>query len=80
MLFYVDSCYNQVAYINMDNNDAMKNAFSGDFNIDRLIMAFEIENGLKIEKSKTLIILDEIQEIPKALTSLKLVEEFFYLN
>ena len=62
--------YQQMAYINCDNNPALKQAF-GDFNIERLIRVFSALSEINIQKETTLIILDEIQEIPLALTSLK---------
>ena len=62
--------YSSVAYINCDEIDAMKNAFS-DFNIDRLIRTFSVLSGVTIKPQETLIILDEIQQVPIAITSLK---------
>jgi predicted AAA+ superfamily ATPase len=68
--------YTQCAYVNFESNKALKNIFEDDFNISRIIMALQIETGLTIEAGNTLIILDEIQEAPGALTSLK----YFYEN
>mgnify|MGYP002854821573 CR=1 FL=1 len=62
--------YESVAYINCDESGDMKDAFS-DFNTDRLIRAFSAISGVAIKPRTTFIILDEIQEIPIALTSLK---------
>ena len=62
--------YSKTAYINMDRNPRMKELFY-DFDTDRLIQGFKAETGIDIEPSNTLIILDEIQEIPEAITSLK---------
>lgn len=42
-----------------------------DFDIDRIIMNLNIESGVSITPNDTLIILDEIQNAPKALESLK---------
>ena len=39
--------------------------------LDRLIQGFKAETGINIEPENTLVILDEIQEIPEAITSLK---------
>ena len=63
--------YEKVAYINFDNNDRMQSLFSGNLDIPRLIMALQIESGVTIEANNTLIIFDEVQEVPRALTSLK---------
>ena len=68
--------YEKVAYINFDGNERMERLFQGDFNIERLIEGLKIETGVNIEKENTLLIFDEEQEVPKALTSLK----YFYEN
>jgi len=62
--------YTKTAYINMDNNQRMKELF-GDFDTERLIQGFRAETQVDIEPENTLIILDEIQEVPEAITSLK---------
>lgn len=66
--------YEKVAYINFD---APKNCkiFDEDYDISRIILLIEIETGLKINPDNTLIIFDEIQECPRALTSLKYFNE-----
>jgi predicted AAA+ superfamily ATPase len=68
--------YEKLAYINFDNNERMENLFSGNLDISRIITALQIESGVTIEAKNTLIIFDEIQEVPRALTSLK----YFYEN
>lgn len=65
------SYYEKTAYINFDNNERMESLFSGDFDISRIITALQIESGTFIEANNTLIIFDEVQEVPMALTSLK---------
>ena len=66
--------YEKCAYINFDSNIRMAELFSGDFDIERIIQGLKIESGVNIEPENTLIIFDEVQETPKALTSLK----YFY--
>ncbi len=68
--------YEKCAYINFDDNSRMAQLFSGDFDIDRIIQGLKIESGINIEADNTLIIFDEIQEVPKALKSLK----YFFEN
>ena len=68
--------FKNVAYINFDNNQRMKELFEGDFDIPRLLTALQIEAGTSIKPDETLLIFDEIQEVPSALTSLK----YFYEN
>lgn len=58
--------FKYTAYVNFDNNRNMANGFEGDYDIDRILMAINIETGVKIHPEETLIIFDEIQENPKA--------------
>ena len=69
------SYYKKTIYINFENNDLMREHFSKDLNTTRIIEGLELEYS-KIDANNTLIILDEIQECPKALTALK----YFYEN
>ena len=66
--------YKNVAYINCDNNSVLSDSFF-DYDTQRLLRVFAVLSGEKIDKQDTLIILDEIQEIPLALTSLKYFAE-----
>jgi len=63
--------FEKCAYINFDRNDRMKQLFSGDFDVDRILRGLAIESNVEIDPGNTLIILDEIQEVPAALQSLK---------
>lgn len=63
--------YEKYAYINFDDNSRMNKLFEEDFDLDRIIQGLKIESGVNIEAENTLIILDEIQETPKALKALK---------
>ena len=62
--------YSKTAYINMDQNSRMKELFEN-FDTERLIQGFRAETQINIEPENTLIILDEIQEVPEAITALK---------
>lgn len=68
--------YEKCAYINFDDNERMRKLFEGDLDIERIVQGLKIESGVNIEKENTLIIFDEVQEIPSALSSLK----YFYEN
>lgn len=68
--------YEACAYVNLDHNPQMDTLFSLDMDIPRIIEGLEVASGVKIVPGKTLIILDEIQENPAALASLK----YFYEN
>lgn len=68
--------YEDTVYINFDSNSRMSELFASDLDTDRLIMGLEIYAGRKINPDSTLLIFDEIQEVPRALASLK----YFYEN
>ncbi|MCH4154653.1 MAG: ATP-binding protein [Mageeibacillus sp.] len=68
--------YTNTVYINFDSNSRMAELFASDLNTDRLIMGMELYAGHKIEADNTLLIFDEVQEVPRALSSLK----YFYEN
>ena len=66
--------YTNTVYINFDSNSRMAELFSADLDITRILREIEIYTGKKINSEDTLIIFDEVQEVPKALSSLK----YFY--
>lgn len=70
------SAYRDMIYINFDSNSRMAELFASDLNTDRLIMGIELYAGKKIDPGSTLLIFDEVQEVPRALSSLK----YFYEN
>ncbi|ACA32545.1 ATP-binding protein [Histophilus somni] len=76
MKHFGEQAFAKVAYINFDNNPRMKSLFAGDYDIQRLLLGLKIESGVDIQAEDTLIIFDEIQEAPQALSSLK----YFYEN
>lgn len=67
--------YEKMVYVNFDNNERMKNLFEGSLEVGRLVMGLELYAGHKIDPENTLLIFDEVQEVPKALTSLKYFNE-----
>ena len=68
-------CFDDVLYINFENAGNIANLFEGSIEPDRIIEYLSALNHKKIEPEKTLIIFDEIQELPRALTSLKYFAE-----
>ena len=68
--------YEKTVYINFDSNSRMTELFSSDLEIRRILMGLELYSDVRITPGNTLIIFDEIQEVPRALTSLK----YFYEN
>lgn len=68
--------YANTVYINFDSNSRMAELFASDLDTDRLIIGLELYAGHKIDAENTLLIFDEVQEVPRALSSLK----YFYEN
>jgi hypothetical protein len=67
--------FKNICYINFDNNKRMERVFEMDYDISRIINALQIESGVEISPKETLIIFDEVQEVPKALSALKYFNE-----
>jgi uncharacterized protein len=63
--------YKKVAYINCDDEPRAKELFQLDYDIQRILLTLQAITGVKITPGDTLLILDEIQESPRALHSLK---------
>lgn len=63
--------YADTIYINFDSNSRMAELFASDLDTDRLIMGLELYAGHKIDADNSLLIFDEVQEVPRALASLK---------
>ena len=68
--------YADTVYINFDSNSRMAELFASDLDTDRLIMGLELYVGHKIDPNNSLLVFDEVQEVPRALASLK----YFYEN
>lgn len=68
--------YEDTIYINFDSNSRMADLFAADLDTERLIVGLELYAGRKINPDTTLLIFDEVQEVPRALASLK----YFYEN
>jgi uncharacterized protein len=67
--------FRESAYLNFESDGQLKNLFAGDFTISRILQGLEIAASVEIEAGKTLLIFDEIQEAPAALTALKYFQE-----
>lgn len=63
--------YDHVAYINFENAHELQTLFEHSLRHEDIILGLEIYLKQKITPDSTLIIFDEIQEQPRALTSLK---------
>ena len=62
-------------YLNFEEKPQLKSIFSGELSAQTLIHELELRLNVRIDLSHDLLILDEIQECPQALTSLKYFSE-----
>lgn len=69
------TCFEDVCYINFEQSGNLKEIFEGEISPERIIEYLSSFHGKKIERESTLIIFDEVQEVPRALTSLKYFAE-----
>ncbi|MGB8454094.1 MAG: ATP-binding protein [Anaerocolumna sp.] len=69
------TAFDRTVYISFDNNQRMTELFSSNLDVKRIVTGLELYSAQKIDPAKTLLIFDEIQEVPKALTSLKYFNE-----
>ncbi len=63
--------YKNMAYIRFDSDEVVKRSFEQDMDVKRLLSVIQIHAGFEIRPNETLIIFDEIQECPHAVTALK---------
>ena len=75
MKTFGETAYEQCIYINFETNKQVASLFDDDFDLQRIILALEIESNITINPNNTLIIFDEIQAVDRALTSLKYFQE-----
>lgn len=63
--------YRHVAYVRFDLDVQVKQNFEQDMNVKRLLAVIQLHTEQRLVPGETLIVFDEIQECPQALTSLK---------
>ena len=63
--------YENIAYLNCDKNEQAQTLFQLDFDVSRIMRGISAITGENIKADTTLIILDEIQEVPRAIQALK---------
>lgn len=66
-----EQAYTDTIYVNFDSDAGIEELFAADLETDRLIMGLELYAGHKINPDNTLLIFDEVQEVPRVLASLK---------
>lgn len=74
MRHFGDCEYESVAYINCDDEPRAKELFRSDYDMNRILLSIQVITGVKVIPGKTLVVLDEIQELERGLHSLK----YFY--
>ncbi len=67
---FARQCYVDFIYLNFEDDEPMKSLFVQDFDMDRICQTIEIYTGKQLLPS-TVLLLDEIQEAPRGVTSLK---------
>lgn len=72
---FAKTCFKDMLYINFENMPNLNELFEGSIEPQRIIDMLGALNGKKIVPEKTLLIFDEVQEIPRALTALKYFAE-----
>ena len=65
------TCFENVAYVRLEDNEPMARLFEGSLDPHRIMTGISAATGEPINPSTTLIVLDEVQSVPRALTALK---------
>ena len=63
--------YAKEAYIICRKNDIVRQIFTQDFDVNRILRALRALSGVDITPEDTLIVLDEVQDVPEVLEALK---------
>ncbi len=61
----------QMAYFSLDRNDKAREVFLSTSNTADILLALSALSGVDIKPGTTILVLDEIQECPRAITALK---------
>lgn len=75
MKTFAEEEFENYVYINFERDTQLQTIFTQDYDVKRLLLAFEIQSGKEITPEKTIVILDEIQEAQGGLTALKYFNE-----
>ncbi len=63
--------FEKLAYVSLDNDEVACSFFERGFDIPRIIDDLSLHTGVDIAAGDTLVVIDEVQACPKAITSLK---------
>ena len=69
------TAYPDTAYVNFERNPNLAAIFQGSLDIEGIIQALQVQTGVRIIPENTLLIFDEIQEAPQAISALKYFRE-----
>lgn len=67
--------FENIVYVNCYNNPAVATLFSLDKDVRRILMGLSALSGKEIKERKTLVFIDEMQELPDVVASLKYFAE-----
>lgn len=67
--------FENVAYVNCDEEPLAKDLFESDYDIPRILLMLQAITGTRVEAGRTLIIFDELQEVRRGLHCLKYFQE-----
>ena len=65
------TCFANTVYVSLDSDETARNIFDSDYDVKRILDGLALLSGQQIVPNETLIILDEIQIAPRAITCLK---------
>ena len=68
--------YEHTLYINFDRNSQVQTLFEQNLKMEDVLTGLQLIAGRKIDAEHTLIIFDEVQEVPKALTAVTYSHHF----
>ena len=63
--------FDDVAYVSLDNNDAARALFESGYDMERIVAGLSLLTGVRVKVGSTLLVLDEVQACPRAITALK---------
>lgn len=72
-----ESEFRNMVYVNCDRNQFVQELFAQDYDVERIVRSLSAYTMQSIEAGKTLLFLDEVQEAPRVLSSLKYFCEDF---
>ena len=72
---FAEKNFDDYVYINFETNNIISDIIEDNINPQNIIKELEVAFGKKISKNKTLVIFDEVQANPRALTALKYFKE-----